>query len=407
MDLLKIAFPDPASANVSVPGCSVERQKRQDRLSESPEGQPIAENANPDGVVRVSQDTGMEFNDLVDRLLSQPMSKSDSKFSAMFLCLYRKFSTPARLLNAIIARFEDLHEYEDSSMMRVSSQLRYLSLMAHWVATYPGDFAHPLTYSRMTEFITGLASNRIFALAAREMACHLEVVSEDDDTYWACSDPCYGEKSFAEPETGSLTNEARTSASDVNKSVDEADTSDGYINGEKSSQTASQSAGHSATSSASSIVNKLERNSSGSVQIVLNSLESAQMQARLLVPVPRTALTKIQWHQFMDASDEDIARELTRIDWIMFSAIRPRDLVRHVSSSADRKSKCQSLEHIDRMIGQFNHVAYWVTNVILLREKPKHRAKALEKFMGLAWVSAKSIRVIDFGTHGNVEIALP
>jgi len=91
----------------------------------------------------------------------------------------------------------------------------------------------------------------------------------------------------------------------------------------------------------------------------------------------------------METSADDIARELTRIDWTMFSSIRPRDLVRHVGSQTGQKEKCKSLEHIDRMIGQFNHVAYWVTNLILLREKPKHRAKALEKFMALAWVSVQ------------------
>ncbi len=100
-------------------------------------------------------------------------------------------------------------------------------------------------------------------------------------------------------------------------------------------------------------------------------------------------MTKLQWHEFMETSADDIARELTRIDWTMFSSIRPRDLVRHVGSQTGQKEKCKSLEHIDRMIGQFNHVAYWVTNLILLREKPKHRAKALEKFMALAWVSVQ------------------
>ena len=87
----------------------------------------------------------------------------------------------------------------------------------------------------------------------------------------------------------------------------------------------------------------------------------------------------------MDMLEEDIAEEMTRIDWIMFSSIRPRDLVRHVSLSASQKESCKSLENVHRMITHFNHVAYWVSNMIILRDKPKHRAKALEKFMGIAW----------------------
>lgn len=89
----------------------------------------------------------------------------------------------------------------------------------------------------------------------------------------------------------------------------------------------------------------------------------------------------------IDTPEEDIARELTRIDWIMFSSIRPRDFVRHVSLTTNQKKKCKSLENVDRMICHFNHVAFWVANLVLLRDKPKHRAKALEKFMAVTWVS--------------------
>jgi hypothetical protein len=94
-----------------------------------------------------------------------------------------------------------------------------------------------------------------------------------------------------------------------------------------------------------------------------------------------------QYDSFMSISDEDIAMELTRIDWAEFSNIKCRDLVRHVSIPADQKEKYPSLKHVNRMIRHFNHVAYWVASVILEKPKPKHRARALEKFMNVAWVS--------------------
>src|ERR1041385_6099644 len=72
------------------------------------------------------------------------------------------------------------------------------------------------------------------------------------------------------------------------------------------------------------------------------------------------------------------------MDWIMFSSIRPRDLVRHVSvPSAPKKGK-QKMENTNRAIDHFNHLAYWVANFILLRDKPKHRAIMMEKFMRIA-----------------------
>lgn len=335
-----------------------------------------------EAMIRPCPDAGFSFDELVDRLLSQPMSKSDAKYSAMFLCLYRKFAAPADLLTAIIDRFETLDKEENPQMLRISSQLRYLSIIAQWVAGYPGDFAHPLTRRRMTGFIAKLASNRIFAVAAKEMGAHLEVVSDDDDTDWACSDASLGRTTTMDSLLGITSLQSSTSTLDANCSADEIG-EPWTPNGEMQRTLAR----HSATSSDSSILGRSGSNSNGSVQTLLHTLESAQRQAQLLIPIPRNLLTKVQWHQFMETSDEEIARELTRIDWIMFSSIRPRDLIRHVSSPADQKEKCKDLENINRMIDQFNHVAYWVTNVILLREKPKHRAKALEKFMGLAWVS--------------------
>jgi hypothetical protein len=38
------------------------------------------------------------------------------------------------------------------------------------------------------------------------------------------------------------------------------------------------------------------------------------------------------------------------------------------------------------MIKQFNHIAFFVASMILLRDKPKHRARCLEKFMSIAVV---------------------
>lgn len=96
-------------------------------------------------------------------------------------------------------------------------------------------------------------------------------------------------------------------------------------------------------------------------------------------------LSKIQWHQFMETPDDEFAKELTRIDWTMYSAIRPRDLVRYNSLKDPAKVYSRSLEDVSRMIAHFNHLSIFVEGMILLRDKPKHRAKALEKFMSIAW----------------------
>lgn len=319
-----------------------------------------------------SKESGASFDELVDRLLSLSMSKSDSKFKAVFLCLYRKFAAPSELISAIIYRFDKLIYSDQPGIHRKNSQLRYLSVFAQWISDYPGDFAHPLTRQIVTSFLEGMAENRVFALATKEMNAYLDSVTDDDDTEWACSDSIKSRNSrsfLSIHTTTSMVNP--DSLNDINQ--------DEPIQ--------RQITRNSATTSMTSTAGRSGNHSTGSFQTILNSVESAQRQAQLLTPIPRNPLTKIQWRQFIETPEEDIAKELTRIDWIMFSSIRPRDLIRHVSLTVEQKEKCKSLENVNRMIDHFNHVAFWVANLILLRDKAKHRAKALEKFMGVAWVS--------------------
>ena len=330
-----------------------------------------------------AKDSGVAFEDLVDRLLAQPISKSDSKFSPIFLCLYRKFAPPFTLIEAIIRRFEGLNDRDLPHLTRITSQLRYLNILKDWVSGYPGDFAHPLTRRVMTVFVQGVAAIPHYATVNKEISSYLDVVVEDDDVQWACSDKSRSRANTSESflTTSSVQSAASTLNADSPTLTADSSTED-IVNDEGPEKFEPRI---SETPLLVPTVGRSEGQPVGSVQTLLNTLENAQRQAQLLTPVPRYSLTKVQWHQFMDIPGEEVARELTRIDWIMYCSIRPRDLVRHVSLANDQKDKCKSLENFNRMIHHFNHVAFWVANIILLRDKPKHRARALEKFMGIAW----------------------
>jgi hypothetical protein len=299
-------------------------------------------------------EVGFSFDQLVDKLLAQPMSKLDSKFSAVFLALYRKFASPGQLLDAIILRFEALSNERLPHVTKVSAQQRHLGILEQWIGLYPGDFAYPSTRKKMEKFVYRISSDRIFSVDAREMAADLEVVVEDDDTDWAF---CDRNRERAKYDSGNSFGRALASLS---------------IGDDSPLPLPPRSATSSTTTSASSS------------QTMLNVVENAQRQAKLLVPTPRFPLTKQQWHTLMDQPDDSIAKELTRMDCILFSSIRPRDLVRYVGLKAEAKRRCRSLENVQRMIDHFNHIAVWVTNFVLLRDKPKHRVLMLEKFMRIA-----------------------
>ena len=331
-----------------------------------------------------AKESGVAFEDLVDRLLAQPISKSDSKFAPIFLCLYRKFAPPSSLIEAIVRRFEDLNDRDLPHLNRMTSQLRYLNILRDWTSGYPGDFAHPLTRRAMNLFVQGLAVSPEYTTAIKEISLYLDVVAEDDDAQWACSDKSRSRANTTESflTISSVQSAASTLNADSPTLTADSSTEDvvehigiGKVQPNRISE----------TPSLVPTIGRSESECPGSVQKPLNTLENAQRQAQLLTPIPRNLLTKVQWHQFMDVPEVEVARELTRIDWIMYCSIRPRDLIGHVSLANDQKDKCKSLGNFNRMIHQFNHVAFWVANVILLRDKPKHRARALEKFMSIAW----------------------
>ncbi|KAL8945243.1 MAG: hypothetical protein Q9211_000253, partial [Gyalolechia sp. 1 TL-2023] len=332
--------------------------------------------------------TGVDFDELVDRLLSKATSKTEMKFAAVFLCLYRRFITPSTLLDAIISRFDSLSlNARSQQTTRFTSQLRYLNVLAQWITEYPGDFAHSLIRVKMIKFVSALADQRHFAMAVLEFNNRLDAVCEDDDTAWACSDVIMSKKGTVEQlrDPSSTWSESLPAPSSTKDGVREEDWN------KKASRISEQGP---ATSSTSSNNDESDSISTVSSKVVPNPLESVQRQARLLTPYPRTNLGKIHWNLFMDLSEEDIAQELTRIDWVLFSSIRPRDLVRRVSLREEDKENFKSLQYVSKLIHQFNHVAFWTANMVLLREKPKHRAKALEKFMAIAWKQFMRLEIL-------------
>ncbi|EER43408.1 rap guanine nucleotide exchange factor 5 [Histoplasma capsulatum H143] len=319
----------------------------------------------------------MTVDELVDRLLAPPMSNQDAKFASIFLCLYRKFATPTRLLSALLSRFENIGSAPSPLLMQHADHLRVLNILSQWVSEYPGDFAGSKIRKRLTDFIVSLEKHFVFAFAAKEMNSFLEKFVEDDDLGWAYDDDDNGSENV---ETFLDTSVQSSPATFVARSSDENIHNMSAL--DLSDENQELGSNFSNLSTASSVYR------SGSISsqsfLTLLSVESAQQEAQRLELTPKYVLSKDQWKAFMDISEDEFAREITRIDWVMFSSFRPRELVRHVSVSADDRASSKGLCNVNRMIDQFNHLALFVASMVLLRDKPKHRAEALEKFMNIA-----------------------
>lgn len=322
---------------------------------------PILQRNDDNILDKPSRMTGVSFDELVDRLLAPRLSRGDNNFSDVFLCLYRKFAAPGELFSSILTRLDRVRDDKTAHYLsKTATQLRIIEVVAKWVSLYPGDFARAATRRNLEEFIRHLSTEPIFSIAAQQMRRNLHFnVVEDDDTGWANADDKGDE----------------VATQILSKEMSEA------VTGISTLQFDDEANDRPSDSSETSLV---ERGNNVGSQFQFHTYDEYEREANQLEPTDRLPMNKFRYHIFMDITEDDIADELTRIDWIMFSSIRIRDFVRHVSLSATQKEKCKSLKNVNRMIGHFNHIAQWVANMILLRDKAKHRAQIMEKFMSIA-----------------------
>jgi hypothetical protein len=316
---------------------------------------------------------GISFDELVDRLLSQNMSRADSNFADIFLCLYRKFAAPSQLFAAILSRLEAATNDKNTHYLtRTGVQLRIITVVAKWVSTYPGDFASPESHRNLDAFIAQLSGEPVFATAAQEMRNQLQNrVVEDDDTGWAHTDDTFDKTAVRQPSAPPSPVRQRPNP---RSEYEETAYAPPEVSGEpERKESVAESTGSGRPSSPAA-----------SLSPSFHTVEDYEKQAATMIPRGTLPLTKFRYDIFMDTPDDDFADEITRIDWVMFSSIRVRDFVRHVSLPLDQKEKCKSLANVNRMISHFNHIARWVANMIVMRDKAKHRARMLEKFMNIA-----------------------
>jgi hypothetical protein len=307
---------------------------------------------------------GWTWDELINRLLSQPMSRSDITFVTIFLCFYRKFAAPCELLNAIIDRFRAIGHEEKLRALRIPAQLRYCNVLHQWVSSHPGDFANQKTKKQLLAFLDSINTDRSLALTAADMVKMLQSPVEDEDDAWARSDVDMDRKpSIQSFLTGSSTTFPDCPAKAWKLSLDNPSTQL-RVPGDKGT----------------SELDAVSTLTMGSTMGLTTSKTEP-------LPPPSTAIKAGgQYELFMAIPLAEVANELTRLDWNEFSRIRPRDLVRHINVPPESRENSPNLAPVNNMISHFNHVAYWVASVILEKPKPKHRARALEKFMEIAWV---------------------
>ena len=333
---------------------------------------PILQRNDDAFIDRPARLTGVSFDELVDRLLAPKMTRTDNNFADIFLCLYRKFAAPCELLTAIVARLDRVKDDRASQfLVKTEVQMRMIEVVAKWVSLYPGDFARSPTRNGLQDLVRHLSADPVFSTAAHQMRLHMQKVVEDDDTGWAKCDE-REEDGHSHDRLSGANIDAGRRQSEFTDSMSSLQLEDSNVASDQ--RRPSQSSELSGSDAQLRILARFQ----------YHQYEDYEREAATLVPGSSFALDKLRYHVFMEIDPDWIAEEITRIDWIMFSSIRIRDMVRHVSLPADQKERCRSLKNVNRMVSHFNHVARWVANMVLIRDKAKHRAPCLERFMIIA-----------------------
>ncbi|GAM20828.1 hypothetical protein SAMD00019534_040030 [Acytostelium subglobosum LB1] len=96
---------------------------------------------------------------------------------------------------------------------------------------------------------------------------------------------------------------------------------------------------------------------------------------------PEPKVPKNIWSQTLDIFDvdeEELARQLTLIDFEIFTAIKPSELL---NQSWNKPKLRHRSPHVLLLISRFNEISSWVSSIILSNDKVKDRARIMAKLI--------------------------
>ncbi|KAG1758863.1 ras guanine nucleotide exchange factor domain-containing protein [Suillus occidentalis] len=303
---------------------------------------------------------------LLDKLLFLAVSGDDPTFISHFLLTYRRFASPRSILLAMQKRMRQLDNSTGDSIFASYAQMRICHLLETWVQAYPQDFAVP-------------GAPGAFRALARSIF---------EKTYLLH----YGSYFF--PFLSHLPNIIDTDAAWALKSeipVDESEDPYSMSEGEEETlvvETESHSTGR-------SLVARLN-DGFPSAASVRERKSSLPLSAKMFIPV-NSSHSQGDAH---DMSSEDllnklrsnaqtlanfdcsaIAEEITRVEAKLFMDIEPRHWLQYILMPGRKDPK---LDSISRFNAVSNHLADLVVSLILCHDKPRSRARQIERFVDIA-----------------------
>ncbi|TCD71512.1 hypothetical protein EIP91_008893 [Steccherinum ochraceum] len=312
----------------------------------------------------------VSLQELLNKLLFLAVSDDDATFISHFLLTYRRFASPRSILLAMQKRMRALDEPLGDPMFACFAQMKICCLLDTWMHLYPTDFAVPGTAGALSALLKSILGKTYLLQYGSEFIPFMELLPtlDDKDAAWAMKveDPKYD--------------------SDDSSSFDAAaDTLDSPVSGVASLP--EPSAPVATRSRTQSTVTNRDRKSS----LPLSNPNRSTMMASPSPVQPLAAeivthkavLKKLQMvsSELNQYDPTDVAQEITRHESELFVLILPRHWMQHVLGQGKKDNMKDPIAVYNRVS---NHIAHWVLSLILCHDKPKARAKQIERFADIA-----------------------
>ncbi|KAJ8522522.1 hypothetical protein ONZ45_g898 [Pleurotus djamor] len=280
------------------------------------------------------------LEELLDKLLFLAVSGDDPSYITHFLLTYRRFATPRDVILAMQRRMRQLDNPSGDPMFACFAQMRICHLLEQWRCEYKHDFAVKGTSGALNALTKSIVSKTYLLHYGSELLPFLEELPTlvDKDAAWAMKPdepPPDSEESSDEEEFAQIPDAEPPRTRDRKQSLPLA----------------------------------------GSLLVPIMGVSPSSLAPRIIKDLQKIA----QDVNVLDA--EAVAQQITKVQVEAFLAIEPRHWMQYTLVSG---KKDPATDPIARFNAISNCLGDWVVSLILCHDKPRLRAKQIEKFIDIA-----------------------
>lgn len=299
------------------------------------------------------------LDDLFEKLLFSVVSDDDATFVSNFMLTYRRFATPRSVLLTMQKKMRQLDQETADPMFACLAQMNICRLLADWIKDYPYDFAVRGTAGALSALVKSIIAKTYLIHYGLEFLPFLETLPSlvDKDAGWALK---------------------------FDSSTEESDDSYSMLDEEEVRSVSPGSenlAGSSASARPASPAQMPgSRERKHSLPLSRSTPKSATSHNGELEHSSRTVLRELQRisADLFILSPVDVAQEITRVQKGLFLNIQPRHWLKHTLSSGPKDPETDTIAKFNRFS---NHIGDWVASLILCHDRPKARARQIERFV--------------------------